>query len=126
VNVRTGNFEYFDTTTHRITPEHVLASGALPPGFPAIEIDGEYYWDGGIVSNTPLQWVLDSRPRRDTLAFQIDLWSAQGELPRNFLDATFARKGNTLLKSYAAATDQYIIRTKIPFGLQQASRKAPR
>ncbi|HET9687189.1 MAG TPA: DUF3734 domain-containing protein, partial [Pseudolabrys sp.] len=56
------------------------------------EIDGEYYWDGGLVSNTPLQWVLDSRPRRDTLAFQIDLWSAEGELPRNLLDADVRAK----------------------------------
>ena len=62
VNVRTGNFVYFDTTTHTITPEHVMASGALPPGFPAVEIDGEHYWDGGLVSNTPLQWVIESNP----------------------------------------------------------------
>src|SRR5262249_13754343 len=55
VNVRTGNFVYFDTKTHTIRPEHVMASGALPPGFPAVEIDGEHYWDGGLVSNTPLQ-----------------------------------------------------------------------
>src|SRR6267378_4162917 len=60
VNVRTGNFVYFDTTTHTIQPEHVMASGALPPGFPAIEIEGEHYWDGGLVSNTPLQWVVES------------------------------------------------------------------
>src|SRR6266436_5319692 len=64
VNVRTGNFAYFDTKTHTIRPEHVLASGALPPGFPAIEIDGEHYWDGGLVSNTPLQWVVDNTPRQ--------------------------------------------------------------
>ncbi len=82
VNVRTGNFVYFDTATHRIGPEHVMASGALPPGFPAVEIDGEHYWDGGLVSNTPLSWVVDNLPHRDTLAFQVDLWSAQGELPR--------------------------------------------
>src|SRR5262245_2966082 len=92
VNVRTGNLTYFDTATHRISPAHIIASGSLPPGFPATEIDGEYYWDGGILSNTPLQWVLDSRPRRDTLAFQIDLWSAQGELPRNLLDADVRAK----------------------------------
>ena len=77
VNVRTGNFAYFDNTRDVITPLHVMASGALPPGFPAVEIEGEQYWDGGLVSNTPLQWVLDMHPRRDTLAFQIDLWSAQ-------------------------------------------------
>ena len=56
VNVRTGNLVYFDTNTHTIAPEHVMASGALPLGFPAIEIDGEHYWDGGLVSNAPLQW----------------------------------------------------------------------
>src|SRR5215471_9729674 len=87
VNVRTGNFVYFDTNTHKITPEHVMASGALPPGFPPVEIDGEHYWDGGLVSNTPLQWVIESNPRRqDTLAFQIDLWSSQGALPRNLAE----------------------------------------
>ena len=77
VNVRSGNFVYFDTETHVIRPEHVLASGALPPGFPAIEIEGQHYWDGGLVSNTPLQWVLQDGPRQDTLAFQVDLWSAR-------------------------------------------------
>jgi NTE family protein len=82
VNVRTGNFVYFDNKTHTIRPEHIMASGALPPGFPAVEIEGEYYWDGGLVSNTPLQWVLETEPRRDTLAFQVDLWNAHGEFPR--------------------------------------------
>jgi NTE family protein len=107
VNVRTGNFVYFDTTTHRIGAEHVLASGALPPGVPATEIDGEYYWDGGIVSNTPLQWVLDSRPRRDSLAFQVDIWSAQGELPRNFLQAQVREKEIRFSSRTRASTDQY-------------------
>ena len=83
VNVRTGNFVYFDSTTRRIGPEHVMASGALPPGFPAIEIQGEHYWDGGLVSNTPLHWIVESRPQRDTLVFQVDLWPARGEFPRN-------------------------------------------
>ena len=78
VNVRTGNFVYFDNSTHTIGPEHVMASGALPPGFPAIEIEGEQYWDGGLVSNTPLQWMAETAPRRDTLTFQVDLWSARG------------------------------------------------
>jgi len=92
VNVRTGNMVYFDTSTHTIRPEHVMASGALPPGFPAIEIEGEHYWDGGLVSNTPLQWVADSGPRRDTLIFQVDLWSARGELPRNLLEVMTREK----------------------------------
>jgi NTE family protein len=63
VNVTTGNFVYFDSTTDKIRAEHVMASGALPPGFPAVEIDGQYYWDGGLVSNTPLDWVVASRSR---------------------------------------------------------------
>jgi NTE family protein len=93
VNVRTGNFVYFDTTTHTIAPEHVMASGALPPGFPPVEIDGEYYWDGGLVSNTPLQWVIESNPRQqDTLAFQVDLWNSQGQLPRNLAEVVTRQK----------------------------------
>ena len=92
VNVRTGNFAYFDSTQCHIRPEHVIASGSLPPGFPPTEIEGEHYWDGGLVSNTPLQWVLDSRPRQDTLAFQIDLWSARGEFPRNLLESETRQK----------------------------------
>ena len=107
VNVKTANFVYFDSTTHRIGPEHIIASGSLPPGFPATEIDGEYYWDGGLVSNTPLQWVLDSRPRLDTLAFQIDLWSARGELPRNLGEAEVQLKEIQFSSRTRAATDQY-------------------
>jgi len=83
VNIRSGNSVYFDTTTHTITPEHIMASCALPPGFPPVEIEGEPYWDGGLISNTPLQWVLDGSPCEDTLIFQVDLWSALGKLPRN-------------------------------------------
>jgi NTE family protein len=92
VNVTTGNFLYFDNTTHTIGAEHVMASGALPPGFPPVEIEGEFYWDGGLVSNTPLQWVLESEPRRDTLAFQVDLWSARGTLPRTMLEVMTRQK----------------------------------
>jgi NTE family protein len=107
VNVRTGNFVYFDTTTHRIGPAHIIASGSLPPGFPATEIDGEYYWDGGLVSNTPLQWVLDNRPRRDTLAIQIDLWRAEGELPRDLAHANVREKEIRFSSRTRAATKQY-------------------
>jgi NTE family protein len=92
VNIRTGNFAYFDNHFDTITPSHVMASGALPPGFPAVEIDGEQYWDGGLVSNTPLQWLLGARPRQDTLAFQIDLWSARGEFPRDLTDSSVRQK----------------------------------
>src|SRR5262245_48854904 len=92
VNVRSGNFTYFDSTTHAIRPEHVLASGALPPGFPPVEIDGEMYWDGGLVSNTPLQWVVAGDTRQDTLAFQVDLWSARGEVPSDLMAVAVRQK----------------------------------
>src|SRR5271170_816365 len=83
VNVRTGHFAYFDSETHAIRPEHIMASGALPPCFPPVEIDGEYYWDGALFSNTPLQYVVDYYPRRSRLIFQVDVFDAHGQLPRN-------------------------------------------
>ena len=86
VNVGTGNFAYFDNAKIRLRPEHFMASGALPPGFGAVEIDGEFYWDGGLMSNTPLYEVVQTTPRKDTLAFQVDLWSAQGPVPDNLTD----------------------------------------
>ncbi len=86
VNVRTGNVVYFDSSRMKLRAEHIMASGALPPAFPAVEIDGEAYWDGGIVSNTPLQHVLGEQPRRDTLALQVDLWSARGDVPATLPD----------------------------------------
>jgi len=107
VNLRTGNFVYFDSTTHEIRPEHVIASGSLPPGLPATEIEGEYYWDGGLVSNTPLQWVLDTPPRKDTLAFQLDLWSARGDLPRNLLESEARQKDIRFSSRTRMATDQF-------------------
>ena len=87
VNVRTANFAYFDSADMPLGPAHVLASGALPPGFAPVEIEGEHYWDGGLVSNTPLEYVIDGEPHRDTLAFQVDLWSARGRVPETLLDA---------------------------------------
>jgi len=107
VNVRTGNFVYFDNTTHAICAEHVIASGSLPPGLPATEIQGEHYWDGGLVSNTPLQWVLSAEPRQDTLAFQIDLWSARGHLPKNLIEAEVRQKEIRFSSRTRAATDQF-------------------
>jgi NTE family protein len=107
VNIKTGNFIYFENQTHKICAQHIMASGALPPGFPAIEVDGEFYWDGGIVSNTPLQWVLDSRPRVDTLAFQVDLWSARGEMPRDMIAVDVRQKDIRYSSRTRASTDQF-------------------
>ncbi|HEY9360178.1 MAG TPA: patatin-like phospholipase family protein [Xanthobacteraceae bacterium] len=107
VNIRTGNFVYFDSTTHTIRPEHVMASGALPPGCPAVEVDGELYWDGGLVSNTPLQWVVAGDTRQDTLAFQVDLWSARGDLPSDLNDVTSRQKEIQYSSRTRANTDQF-------------------
>ena len=85
-SVVTGNFRYFDSALEPIRVEHILASGALPPAFPAVEIDGEPYWDGGVVSNTPLEYILACHPYEDTLAFQVDLWSARGPRPQSMLE----------------------------------------
>jgi NTE family protein len=97
VGVTSGNFRYFDNFEFRklgkkIGPEHIMASGALPPGFPSVEIEGEHYWDGGIASNTPLDYVLDGGTRRDLLIFQVDLFSARGQLPETLLDAAEREK----------------------------------
>jgi NTE family protein len=107
VNVRTGNFAYFDTKTHIIRPEHILASGALPPGFPPVEIEGELYWDGGLVSNTPLQWVVSGDSRQDTLAFQVDLWSARGEAPHDMPEVIGRQKEIQYSSRTRAGTDQF-------------------
>lgn len=107
VNIASGNFVYFDTRTERIEPEHVMASGALPPGFPPIEIAGQYYWDGGLVSNTPLVHVLETGSHDDTLVFQVDLFNARGVLPGNLMEAEARRKNIVYSSRTRLNTDQY-------------------
>ena len=97
VSVTSGNFKYFDNFEFRklgkkIGPEHIMASGALPPGFPSVEIEGEHFWDGGIASNTPLDYVLDESVKSDLLIFQVDLFSARGPLPISLLEAAEREK----------------------------------
>jgi NTE family protein len=97
VGVTSGNFKYFDNVEFNklgklFGPEHVMASGALPPGFPSVVIDGEHYWDGGIASNTPLDYVLDMETINDLLIFQVDLFSARGPLPTSMLEAAEREK----------------------------------
>jgi NTE family protein len=97
VSVTSGNFRYFDNVEFKksgkkIGPEHIMASGALPPGFPSVEIEGEHYWDGGIASNTPLDYVLDEDVTDDLLIFQVDLFSARGHLPASLLEAAEREK----------------------------------
>jgi NTE family protein len=97
VSVTSGNLKYFDNFEFRklgkkIGPEHIMASGALPPGFPAVLIEDEYYWDGGVASNTPLDHVLGEAANRDVLIFQVDLFSACGLLPETLLEAAEREK----------------------------------
>ena len=125
VNVGTGNFVYFDNTTHQIGPEHVMASGALPPAFPAVEIEGEFYWDGGLVSNTPLQWVLESEPRRDTLAFQVDLWSARGTLPRTIAEVMTRQKEIQFSSRTRSSSDRFRYTQKLRNAVASLLPKLP-
>jgi NTE family protein len=97
VSVTTGNFRYFDNFEFKkqgkkLGPEHIMASGALPPGFPSVVIEGEHFWDGGIASNTPLDYVLEQETRNDLLIFQVDLFSARGPLPTSLLEAAEREK----------------------------------
>src|ERR1700692_667861 len=96
VSVTTGNFKYFDNVEFKklgkkIGPEHIMASGALPPGFPSVVVEGEHFWDGGIASNTPLDYVLEDIAE-DLLIFQVDLFSARGPLPMTLLEPTEREK----------------------------------
>jgi NTE family protein len=102
VNVRTGEMRYFDSRDMPLAVEHVMASGALPPAFPAVAIDGEYYWDGGIYSNTPIEVVLDDVPRRNSLIFSVNVWQPTGDHPvtiqqvmTRHKDIQFASRGKT-------------------------------
>jgi NTE family protein len=106
VNIATGNFAYFDNAQQEIHPEHIMASGALPPGFPAVEIDGEYYWDGGVASNTPLDYVLDQETTTDLLIFQADLFSARGPVPTTMLEAAEREKDIRYSSRTRLNTDQ--------------------
>ncbi|MEM8732133.1 MAG: patatin-like phospholipase family protein [Pseudomonadota bacterium] len=125
VNVQTGNFVYFDTKTHKIDVSHVLASGALPPGFPAVNVEGEYYWDGGLVSNTPLDWVLESHARQDTLTFQVDLWNARGRLPSNLMEADLRQKEIRFSSRTRLVTDSFRQRQKVRRSLWQLLQELP-
>ncbi|QGM47519.1 patatin-like phospholipase family protein [Methylocystis heyeri] len=126
VNIQTGNFQYFDTARHRIGPEHVMASAALPPGFSPVEIAGEYYWDGGIVSNTPLQYVLDlEEDGDDYCVFQLDLFSARGELPRTLLEAAQREKDIRYSSRTRFNTDALCERRRLRAMIRKVCAKLP-
>jgi NTE family protein len=104
VKVTCGRRAIFDNRQQQIGIDHIMASGALPPGFPAVRIDGELYWDGGLFSNTPLETVLDDEPRVDTLCFMVDLWSAAGDEPTT-MDEVATRQKDVM---YASRSKNHI------------------
>lgn len=112
----TGEFVSFDSSRQRIGVEHVMASSALPPGFPPVRIDGKLFWDGGLYSNTPLQVVLDDEPRTNTLCFMVDLWRTEGPEPRSFDEVQTRQKDIT----YASRSHRHIEDYRRLHGLRNA------
>jgi len=106
VNVRTSEMKYFDNRDMRLAPEHVMASGALPPAFPAVRVEGEPYWDGGLYSNTPVEVVLDDKPRRDSLIFSANVWQPQGSEPETIWQVLGRQKDI----QYASRVKSHIMR----------------
>ena len=102
VNVLSGNFLYFDNKNEMIGPEHVMASGALPPALPMVKIGTDHFWDGGIVSNTPLQHLLDQDDKLNSLVFQVDLFSARGALAPRYPGGAGEAQGHRLLVPHPA------------------------
>jgi NTE family protein len=107
VNVATGNFAYFDNTKTTIGPEHIMASGALPPSLPMVPIGTDQFWDGGLVSNTPLQHIVDNPIGDHVLVFQVDLFSARGPLPRDMPDVLGRLKDIQYSSRTRLVTDYY-------------------
>ena len=125
VNVRTGNFEYFDSTSRRLDARHVMASGALPPGFPPVEIDGEHYWDGGLVSNTPLQYVIDQPGEQHRMIFQVDLFPAVGQLPQTLADVVAREKDIRFSSRTRLNTSQVVQRQRVAQATARLLTKLP-
>jgi NTE family protein len=108
VNACSGAMRYFDSRTDTLCVEHVMASGALPPAFAAVRIDGQPYWDGGIYSNTPIEAVLDDQPRRDSLIFAVNVWHQTGPEPESIWQVMGRQKDI----QYASRADSHIARQK--------------
>jgi NTE family protein len=125
VNVRTGNFHYFDSRYDTIEPEHVMASGALPPAFPMVKIGTDHFWDGGIVSNTPLQYLLDQDDSLNALVFQVDLFNARGPLPRDMHEVMARHKDITYSSRTRYTTDVFSRIYSLKEQLKAALAKVP-
>ncbi|HUK07948.1 MAG TPA: patatin-like phospholipase family protein [Stellaceae bacterium] len=125
VNVRSGDMKYFDGREMALDVEHVMASGALPPAFPAVRIDGELYWDGGIYSNTPVEVVLDDMPRRDSLIFSVNVWQPRGREPETIWQVLGRYKDiqySSRVKSHLARQEQI---HRLRHIVQQLSARLP-
>ena len=107
VDVRKGTSIYFDTKSTRIHADHVRASGAPPPGFPPVTIDGEHYWDGGVVSNTPITYVSDERPLTTARIIQVDVFNSQGELPRNLGQVSERARTSSMRAGLGSTLNRY-------------------
>jgi NTE family protein len=106
VNVESGHIKYFDSRHMKLSLDHVMASGALPPAFPAVDVEGKPYWDGGIYSNTPVEVVLDDNPRKDSLIFAVNLWQTRGKTP----DSIWQALGRLKEIQYASRVRSHIAR----------------
>ncbi|MES2444890.1 MAG: patatin-like phospholipase family protein [Pseudomonadota bacterium] len=124
VDIESGNFRYFDTATDRIDARHIMASGALPPGLPPIEIDGRWYWDGGLVSNTPLIHVLDHQDAA-MLIFQVDLFPAAAERPRTIMDVLAREKEIRFSSRTRTISDERMRLRKEREAIQRVLAKLP-
>jgi NTE family protein len=125
VNVLSGNFLYFDNKKEVIGPEHVMASGALPPALPMVKIGTDHFWDGGIVSNTPLQHLLDQEDKLNSLVFQVDLFSARGMLPRDIHEVLARHKDIVYSSRTRHNTDVYKRMNNLKADYYKALMKIP-
>jgi len=122
VHVRTSEMRYFDSRDQPLALDHIMASGALPPAFPAIRIAGEPYWDGGLYSNTPLEAVLDDHPRRDSVIFAVNVWQPTGPEPQSVWEVMGREKDI----QYASRADSHIKRQKQIHRLRHVIRELTR
>jgi NTE family protein len=112
VSVATGNFHYFDSARTEIGLDHVMASAALPPALPMVQVGTDWFWDGGLVSNTPLQHLLDNATSSNMLVFQVDLFSARGPLPRDMWDVLARQKDIQYSSRTRLVTDYFTQRNR--------------
>ena len=125
VNVETANFLYFDNRQTEIMPEHIMASGALPPGLPMVRIGKHFYWDGGLVSNTPLQHLLDNLMANSMLVFQVDLFSAAGAVPRDMPEVLSRQKDIQYSSRTRTTTDHFLETHRLKQALHEALQLVP-